>query len=203
MPRISVEAANGVWIHCSPAQLQNVLKDIGGSRKYSKCDDEQNILAIAADAANRALDMLIVPCGLQGAAVHNLGTALRAKTVRDKLQAAVTSQQLDLLLELSYVAKAADAHRHLTATTIEQAIHALDTCVHMGKGCSFNGGSSKYSNTRDETISSISDDTYIELEPDLIAAWWGDGAELGDNSSETKFDIAQDTNCADLDGSKY
>ena len=70
------------------------------------------------------------------------------------------------------------------------------------------GGSSKYSKQPEDRFGSISlhgedrDDTYIELEPDSIAAWWGDGADLGDDSSETKIDIAHDIKGADLSGSK-
>ena len=87
------------------------------------------VLSAAASAANDALGRLIKPCNLIGDATKNLGTALRARAVRDLLHGVSTPQKMDLLKELSYIAQAADAKRHLTRTSIDEALSSLRSAV--------------------------------------------------------------------------
>ena len=69
-------------------------------------------------AANQILGLLSSQFHLTGKATKSLGTALRARAVR---------QQVDdsLLQELSYISDGADAVRHLTSTSVQRAVRAL------------------------------------------------------------------------------
>ena len=106
-------------------QAADIVKDLNGWRDLvsTKCDDD--LLGVASNRANEALDLLADSCNLTGAATKGLSTALRARTVRTRLADVKTDQDLSLLEELTYVARAADAKRHMTVFSVNAAMTKL------------------------------------------------------------------------------
>ena len=98
--------------------------------------EESLRLEKASKAADELLDLVPSWASLHGAATKNLGSALRAKTVRDLLNLELTAAKLPLLRELEYIARAADVRRHLSCASIADALQlppnlarATDICT--------------------------------------------------------------------------
>ena len=127
MPRLSVEAPGGVTIHCSTAQLDNVIL----KARTSDADTGANVLSRSSTAANELLSSLVGRFDIQGEAVVNLGTALRVADIRTAL-AIPQLRGVDLLTWNERIARAVDAHRHLTSKIIEEIV-ALNAQVLAGE----------------------------------------------------------------------
>ena len=115
MPRISVEIG-GAHVHCSPAQLRGVLADLGIS---TTGEVGNGLLSHAVIAAKECLEASSV-MDLQGSACRSFGTTLRSAPMRAYLKNAQL-KGTPLLSILNWISAAADAQRHLTVATIEQA----------------------------------------------------------------------------------
>jgi hypothetical protein len=89
------------------------------------------ILVAAARAASVGLDAVVMHCNLQAPGVHSFGTALRAAPVRKRCEE-VFVRGIELSKVLGWVSAAADAHRHLSVTLVDEAIAALLGCLARG-----------------------------------------------------------------------
>ena len=131
MPRLSV-AYGGAFVHCTPGQLRGVMRELGITLPPTPTKDsmtaevdgalagKDDILSVAQLAGKRLHEVLLTKFPLlHGRAVKNFGTCLRAECVRIALQGQIMRGN-EVLEYLGYIAAAADAGRHLTATVIAE-----------------------------------------------------------------------------------
>ena len=112
------------------ADAAELMALLNGSSANRNASDDGGLLDNASSVANEVLGLLTAPCGLVGNATKNLGTALRAKPVRAMLSDVCTAQRLNVLEELSFIADAADAKRHLTRQSIQETLSTLkSSCI--------------------------------------------------------------------------
>ena len=100
--------------------LMSMLPAAAQAHPESLHSADPELFAFIGQSANKVLSALSLCFHLKGKAAKNLGTALRVAAVRAALGT-------DLLQELSYLASAADALRHLTVTSIKKASAELRT----------------------------------------------------------------------------
>jgi hypothetical protein len=138
MPRVTIEA-RGVFIQCAPSQVSAVLAQL----EYSPAANTANAAHathtdglhvdhdfavkvttaahVALNEVNRGFPALV------GKARKNLGTALRASSVRAELTDS-------LLKDLSYIADGADAYRHLSTIDMDKTLHSLRQHISTVRG---------------------------------------------------------------------
>ena len=105
----------------------------------SHLNTSENILAVGTDllsvaasaSAAKALGTIVGSFPITGKATRTLGTALRVEQVRGQLQTASVKGE-PLLKVLEWIAKAADAYRHLTGPLMDEAVATLRQTVVNG-----------------------------------------------------------------------